>query len=330
PYRARSSASVRPSASAPVRGPGHDDMLAILLAAKHLDVVAITTVHGNQSLAKVTSNTLKIVELGSLQHIPVSRGLAKPLLGEAVHAPEVHGESGLDGVDLPEASVETTELDAVQTIIEMSHRYDDLVLVPTGPLTNIAAALTVDPTLAERVTEISLMGGSLTFGNSTPAAEFNIWVDPEAADIVFTSGIPIQMFGLNVTRQASATPERIQSIREQGGAVAGTVADLLDFYQQSLFRVYGLEGASLHDPLAVATLIRPELFEMRPMHVGIELNGTRTRGMTVCDYRHTGQATTLNGQSAVRNGSAANARVAVGIDVDGFFALLSETLGLYA
>lgn len=309
--------------------PGHDDMLAILLAAKHLDVVAITTVHGNQSLDRTTSNALKILELGGLQHIPVSRGLARPLLGEAVYAPEVHGESGLDGVVLPEPTARITDVDAVQTIIELSRRYDDLVVVPTGPLTNVAAALTVDAGLAGRIREISLMGGSLTFGNSTPAAEFNIWADPEAADIVFTSGIPIRMFGLNVTRLASATAERIDRIRSLGTHVTRTVADLLDFYRESLHRVYGLAGASLHDPLAVATLIKPDLFELSPMHVGIELSGTRTRGMTVCDYRHA-SARPLQGKDAVRRGEVPNAQVAVGIDVDGFFDLLTETLGQYA
>lgn len=309
--------------------PGHDDMLAILLAAKHLEVVTITTVHGNQSLDRTTANALKIVELGGLQHIPVSRGLARPLLGEAVYAPEVHGESGLDGVTLPDPTATIADVDAVQAIIELSRRYDDLVVVPTGPLTNVAAALIVDPGLAGRISEISLMGGSLTFGNSTPAAEFNIWADPEAADIVFTSGIPIRMFGLNVTRLASATATRIERIRAVDTHVTRTVADLLDFYRESLHRVYGLAGASLHDPLAVATLIRPELFELRPMHVGIELTGTRTRGMTVCDYRHA-TAGPLQGKDAVRRGEAANAQVAVEIDVDGFFDLLTETLGQYA
>jgi inosine-uridine nucleoside N-ribohydrolase len=308
--------------------PGHDDMLAILLAAKHLDVVAVTTAHGNQSVERTTDNALKVLELAGLKDIPVSRGLAKPLVGEVVYAPEVHGESGLDGVELPESVLRPVEADAVSTIIELSHRYEDLVLVPTGPLTNVAAAFTVDLALAGRIRQISLMGGSLTFGNSTPAAEFNIWVDPEAADIVFSSGIPIRMFGLNVTRLASATTERIERIRRQDNPVARTVADLLEFYRASLERVYGPPGASLHDPLAAATLIKPELFELRSMHVGIELHGTRTRGMTVCDYRHTNSAP-LQGKNAVRRGEPPNAEVAVGIDVDGFFDLLTETLGSY-
>jgi inosine-uridine nucleoside N-ribohydrolase len=308
--------------------PGHDDMLAILLAAKHLDVVAITTVHGNQSVDKTTLNALRIVELGGL-HIPVSRGLAKPLIGDAVHAPQMHGESGLDGAELPYPTTLPTEADAVRTIIDLSHRYDDLVIVPTGPLTNLAAALIVDPTLRSQVREISLMGGSLTFGNWTPAAEFNIWADPEAADIVFRSGIPIRMFGLNVTRRAAATMQRIARIRADGGAVSRVVADLLEFYSASSRTLYGLSGASLHDPLAVATLIRPELFELQDLHVAIELTGTLTRGMTVTDYRHA-STPEIQERDAEPRGEVPNARVAVDIDVEGFFDLLAETLGRYA
>jgi pyrimidine-specific ribonucleoside hydrolase len=308
--------------------PGHDDMLAILLAAPHLDVVGITTVHGNQSVDKTTLNALKILELAGLD-IPVSRGLSKPLVQDAVFVPQMHGESGLDGAELPEPTRVPTEIDAVQAIVAASTRYDDLVLVPTGPLTNIAAALIVDPTLAGRVREISLMGGSLTFGNWTPAAEFNIWADPEAADIVFRSGIPIRMFGLNVTRRAAATDARIARIRTQGSHLSEVVADLLEFYSASSKRLYGLSGASLHDPLAVATLIRPELFELQDLHVAIELTGARTRGMTVCDYRHA-STPEIQERDAEPRGETPNAKVAVDIDVEGFFDLLAETLGQYA
>ncbi|HEY2642971.1 MAG TPA: nucleoside hydrolase [Galbitalea sp.] len=309
--------------------PGHDDMLTIFLGAKHVDIVAITTVHGNQSVEKTTINARKIVELGKLQHIPISRGLGRPLVNKPVFAPEVHGTSGLDGVTLPDPTVGISDASAVDTIIAMSHEYDDLVIIATGPLTNVATALTVDPTLATRLSAISLMGGSLTFGNSTPAAEFNIWVDPEAADIVFTSGIPLRMFGLNVTRQAAATVKELDRIRDLGTPFARTVADLVEFYRANLERVYGLKGASLHDPLAIATFIKPELFTMRSMHVGIELHGSRTRGMTVCDYRHAIGDTELGGKNAVLRGEAANVDVAIGIDVEGFFDLLTDTLALY-
>lgn len=310
--------------------PGHDDMLTIFLAAKHLDVVGITTVGGNQSLEKTTINARKSVELAGLTHIPIAKGLPRPLVNQTRYAPEIHGVSGLDGVELPDPTVELSPMHAVDFIIDAAHRYDDLILIPTGPLTNIAGALIKDPGIAQRIREISLMGGSLTYGNTTAAAEFNIYVDPEAADVVFRSGIPIKMFGLNVTRQASATVERLDRIRAIDTSFARTVADLVEFYRQSLHTVFGLEGASLHDPLAAAVYIAPELFELQKMNVTIELAGTYTRGMTVCDYRYVGRdGGTIRGQEAIIDAPEPNAEVAVGIDVDGFFDLLTDTLAMY-
>jgi inosine-uridine nucleoside N-ribohydrolase len=312
--------------------PGHDDMVAFLLAAKHLDVVGITSVHGNTPLVNTTRNALRVVEMGGLTHIPVARGLARPLVNAPVYAPEIHGVSGLDGMDLPEPTTPLHELDAVDFIIEMSHQHaNDLWLVPTGPLTNVAAAFIKDTTLAERISGISLMGGSLTYGNSTPAAEFNIWADPEAADVVFRSGVPIKMFGLNVTRMANAGKPELERIRSIGNPVAVTVGTLLEFYRSSLEKVFGLTGASLHDPLAVAVFIKPELFTMKAMHVAIELHGTLTRGMTVCDYRYVGrdEQRRAEGLDAIERGETPNAEVAVDMDVPGFFDLLYETLALY-
>lgn len=310
--------------------PGHDDMLAIFLAAKHLDVVGVTTVSGNQSLPKVTSNARAVLELGDLTHIPLAAGLARPLVNDPVWAPEIHGQTGLDGVALPEPKVQVIDQHAVDFIIEQSHAHPGLTVVVTGPLTNVAAAFIKDPTLGDRLHCISIMGGSLTYGNSTAAAEFNIWVDPEAADVVFRSGVPMKMFGLNVTRQASATKVEIGRIADIGPLFANTVADLLEFYRSSLENVFGLTGASLYDPLAVATFIKPELFELRPMHVAIELNGTHTRGMTVCDYRRIrGTGDWLAGKEAIEANVVPNCEVAVGIDVPGFFDLLTDTLAMY-
>lgn len=310
--------------------PGHDDMLAIFLAAKHLPVVGVTTVSGNQSLEKVTRNARAVLELGGLADIPLAAGMARPLVNEPVYAPEIHGFTGLDGADLPEPSVRVLDQHAVDFIIEASHAHPGLTIIATGPLTNVAAALIKDTSLPERLACISIMGGSLTYGNSTAAAEFNIWVDPEAADVVFRSRVPMKMFGLNVTRQAAATKVEIARIREIGTPFAATVATLLEFYRSSLENVFGLEGASLHDPLAVATFIAPELFELRPMHVAIELAGKYTRGMTVCDYRRIpGTGELLRGKDAIEGNSAPNCEVAVGIDVPGFFDLLTRTLALY-
>lgn len=310
--------------------PGHDDMLAIFLAAKHVHVVGITTTHGNQSLEKTTLNARKSVELGGLTHIPIAKGLPRPLVNEPRYGPEIHGQSGLDGADLPEPTVELHPMHAVDFILEMSHRYDDLILVPTGPLTNVAAALIKDPTLGERIQGISWMGGSVTYGNATAAAEFNSFADPEAAHVVFNSGIPLKMFGLNVTRMASATVSRLDEMRAIGTGFARTVADLVEFYRASLNNVFGLEGASLHDPLAIAIFIKPELFTMREMNVKIELEGTHTRGMTVCDYRHVlGSGADIKGQSGIIRGDLPNCEVATDLDVDGFFKLLLETIAMY-
>ncbi len=310
--------------------PGHDDMLAIFLAAKHVKVVGITTTHGNQSLEKTTLNARKSVELAGLTHIPIAKGLSRPLVNEPRYGPEIHGQSGLDGAELPEPTVELHPLHAVDFIIEMSHKYDDLILVPTGPLTNVAAALIKDPTLVERIKGISWMGGSVTYGNSTAAAEYNAFSDPEAAHVVFTCGVPLKMFGLNVTRMASATVARLDEIRAIGTEFARTIADLIEFYRASLHNVFGLEGASLHDPLAIAIFIKPELFTMRELNVKIELKGEHTRGMTVCDYRHIqGSGADVKGQSGVIRGDAPNCEVAIDLDVDGFFQLLNDTIAMY-
>ena len=310
--------------------PGHDDALAILLAAKHLDVLGITTVGGNQDLDKVTTNALKVVEFADLTHLPVAKGMGHPLIQPPRHAAQVHGETGMDGPDLPSPTTLLHPKHAVDFIVDTVMSTDQVTLVPTGPLTNVATALRREPRIAKRITEISLMGGSLTFGNATPAAEFNIYVDPEAAHIVFTSGIPIKMCGLNLTRQANATDVEIERIRALGNRTGKIVAELLEFYKGTLKRVFGLTGGSLHDPCAVAALIDPTLIEFQAMHVAIELRGEHTYGMTVCDYRHlqgTGKDIVAGG--AIRLGELPNAEVGLRIDPKHFFDLLIDTLAQY-
>ncbi|MGQ0572358.1 MAG: nucleoside hydrolase [Armatimonadota bacterium] len=310
--------------------PGHDDAFAILLAARHLHVLGITTVSGNQSLDKVTANALKVVEFAALTRIPVARGSDRPLISQPQHAPEIHGETGLDGPQLPAPTTPLHPKHAVDFIIDTVMSTDGVTLVPTGPLTNVATALRREPRLASRLVEISLMGGSLTFGNTTPAAEFNIWCDPEAAHIVFTSGVPIKMCGLNLTRQAEAGEAETERIRRLGNRTGRIVAELLDFFRGTLRRMFGLSGGSLHDPCAVAWLIDPSLIQSRPMHVAIELNGQLTRGMTVCDYRHLRGAVSeeMPGQS-VHRGAPPNAEVGLHIDKQRFFDLLTDTLATY-
>ena len=304
--------------------------MAILLGARVLDLRGITTVFGNVDLEQTTRNARQTVEFAELTSIPVVKGMAQPLVREIRHAPEVHGESGLDG---PRLAPPTTPLAAGQGpefIIGQSHAIDNLILVPIGPLTNVATALRLDPSLPTRIKEISLMGGSLTAGNATPAAEFNIWCDPEAAHVVFSSGIPIKMVGLNVTRQVAATPERRAQIRAIGSRASGVVADMLDFYSERLRVLSGLPGGSMHDPLAVAALVDPDVLRFEPMHVAIELRGTHTYGMTVCDARHL----RIDGATLVAarppRGEAPNAEVAVEVNADRFWELFLDVLATYS
>lgn len=310
--------------------PGHDDALAILLAAKHLDVLGITTVAGNQTLDKVTANALKVLEFAELTHIPVAKGMGRPLVRPPRHAPEVHGETGLDGPDLPPPTTPLHPQHAVDFIIETLMSTDGVTLVPIGPLTNIATALRREPRIAGRVWEISLMGGSLTFGNSTPAAEFNIYVDPEAAHVVFSSGVPIKMCGLNLTRQVLAGPAEIERIRALGNRTGRIVAEFLTFYSERIRARSGLIGGALHDPCAVAWLIDPTLIEATPLHVTVELRGEHTLGMTVCDYRHLRSAGADAGDiEGVHRGEPPNAEVGLRIDAPRFFDLLVNTLAQY-
>ncbi|MBK9944670.1 MAG: nucleoside hydrolase [Kouleothrix sp.] len=307
--------------------PGHDDVMAILLGARTLDLRGITTVHGNASQEQTTRNARQTVEFAGLTSIPVAAGMARPLVRAPHYAPEVHGQTGLDGPTLPMPSVALHPQHAVDFLIAQSHALPGLHLLPIGPLTNVAAALIRDPSFAGRVKQISLMGGSLTTGNSTPAAEFNIWCDAEAAHVVFSSGIPIKMVGLNVTRQVAATPERRAQIRAMGTRTGVIVADMLDFYSQQLATLFGLPGGSMHDPLAVAALIDPTILTFEPMHVAVELRGEHTYGMTLCDARHL--SFDYQRQGAPTRGAAPNAEVAVAVNAERFWELFLDTLATY-
>ena len=307
--------------------PGHDDALAILLAARHLDVRAITAVHGNAPLARTHVNARKVLELGGLTGIPVAAGCAAPLIREAHYAPDVHGERGLDGPDLPEPTMPLVDAHATDVIIDLSRSVSDLHLIAVGPLTNVATALRRDPTLASRLERISIMGGSLTWGNVTPAAEFNIWCDPEAAHVVFESGVPITMVGLNVTMQSIATPDRRTQLRATGRRAATAVADMLDHYAIGEGRYSGLPGGALHDPMAVATLIDPSIVTTVPMRVAVETKGALTDGMTLCDGR--GLGADLRPRGTRHDAAPPNADVAVAVDDPRFWDLLFESLAAY-
>ncbi len=310
--------------------PGHDDVSAILMAGRLLDVRAITTVHGNASLEHTTINARKTVEFADLTHIPIAAGMPRPLVREPHYAPDVHGASGLDGPDLPSPTVAVLDEHAVDTILRLSHEVPDLHLVPIGPLTNIASALIRDPGLPSRIGGITLMGGSLTFGNVTPSAEFNIWCDPEAAHVVFRSGIPIRMIGLNVTRQVLADPARRAAIRAIGRASATHVADMLDHYSEAEAVYTGLPGGAMHDPVAVIALAEPGIVAFEPMHVAVELSGSLTAGMTVCDGRRLGpDMRRLRTDRPVAEGEPPNAEVAVAVDADRFWTRFLDILATY-
>lgn len=265
--------------------PGHDDAIALLLAfaSEKLDVKAVTIVAGNQTQEKTLNNALKVLSFAGV-NVPVAKGDDKPLMRDLIIAPEVHGDSGLDGPELPESNLKACDMLAIELIAKVVRESDEkITLIPTGALTNIAKFLLCYPELKEKIERISLMGGACFGGNWTPAAEFNILVDPEAADIVFKSGIPITMSGLDVTHKALIYDEDIERIRNVGGKVAVMVAELLDFFAK--FHVcMGFKGSPLHDPCAVAWVIDPSILTTKKLHVDIETKGEHTLGATVVDY----------------------------------------------
>lgn len=301
--------------------PGHDDAIALILAlaSPKLNVLAVTTSAGNQTPDKTLRNALRILTLLGRHDIPVAGGAPKPLLRELIIADNVHGESGLDGPALPEPGFAPQALTAIELMAKtLRASIEPVTLVPTGSLTNIALLLSAHPELKAKIARIVLMGGSAGPGNWTPAAEFNIYVDPEAAEMVFGAGVPITMCGLDVTHAAQVMDEDIERIRAITNPIARTVAELLDF-----FMIYhrdpkwGFVGAPLHDPCTIAWLLRPELFEGIECHVSVETQGQYTVGMTVVDrYR--------------LSPHEPNATVLLGVERQGFIDLLVEQLQAYS
>ena len=299
--------------------PGHDDAIAILLAAHHPDIelLAITTVAGNQSVEKTTHNALKVCSLANIRHIPIAMGMDRPLVRPAKHAPDIHGESGMDGPQIPDPDIELDPRHAVDLLIELLLSSDgDITLVPTGPLTNIAVALRREPAIVPKIKAISLMGGAIGLGNVTPSAEFNIHTDPEAADIVFACGRPITMVPLEVTHQALATPEVTARLRAAQRPVATFAADLLVFFAGTYRNVFGFPAPPVHDPCAVAAVVDPTILHAHNMYVAIEMTGAWTTGRTVCDVYG-------------KLGKAPNARVGYALEVERFWEMLISTILTY-
>ncbi len=273
--------------------PGHDDMMAIMLASAsdQIDLLGITTVAGNQTGDKTFENTLRILTLIN-EKLPVARGADKPLLRKLVTAPQFHGQSGLDGAELPEPGIKPLNIDAVDFIINMLEKsIGKITLVPTGPLTNIAMVLLKKPEIKNKIERIILMGGGMHDSNVTPAAEFNIYVDPEAAKIVFESGIPITMVGLDVTNKALMSFEEIEKIIAADGLISSKVGPLLKFFANANKKIFGLNGAPIHDALAVAAVIDSSVIKTKFLNVQVEVSSELTRGATVVDiYNATGKS----------------------------------------
>ena len=303
--------------------PGQDDAVAILLALgspKELEVLGIVAVAGNVGLAQNAQNALKVVELSGRKDIAVYAGCAGPLRRKLVTAEAVHGNTGLDGPTLPDPKLKLEKQHGVDFIIDTLRREPEktVTLCALGPLTNLAIAFVKAPDIVQRVQEIVLMGGGLfEGGNTTPAAEFNIYVDPEAADAVFHSGIPIVQAPLDVTHMMRADTKRVERFRKLGNRTGVATAEMLEFFERFDEAKYGIDGAPLHDPCVVAYLLKPQLFVTKHVNVAIETSSELTRGMTVVDWW--GVTGRVKNVHYIRSG-----------DADGFFELLFERLATLA
>lgn len=299
--------------------PGHDDALALLLAVASPDEIelqAVTTVAGNVPVEKTTYNALCLLELAAASHVPVYRGCSRPMVDALVTAEHVHGESGLDGPDLPEPSCSVAPLHAVDYLVAelLAAEARSVTVCLIGPMTNMAMALVREPAIADRVAEFVIMGGSFhAGGNITPAAEFNVYADPHAAHVVFASGVPITLMPLDVTHQAQATPERTARFRSMRSAVGDAVSAMLDFAARYDIAERGFDGYPVHDPTVIAYLIAPDLFASREAHVTVVTDSGPGHGQTIADWW---------GQT----GAEPNARVMTSLDADRFFDLLTERL----
>jgi purine nucleosidase len=296
--------------------PGVDDAIALLLAlaSPELEILGITTVAGNVPLALTQRNARQICELAKQTQIPVFAGCPRPLVQKLLTAEEVHGKSGLEGLTLPDPQMPLQPQHGVDFLVEtLLQAPEPITVAATGPLTNIAMALVKAPQIAEKIEHLVLMGGSYGSGNITAVAEFNAYVDPHAAHVVFGSGLPIAMFGLNLTHQVITTPERRQRIQSLGSQVAEAAAALLSRYGSHDSQLLELSGGPLHDPCVIAYLLQPDLFELAPADVNVEIASPLTLGQTVVNQRD----------------PQSNTQVALKADAVGFYELLVERLSRY-
>lgn len=304
--------------------PGHDDAVAILYAARHMDLLGLTTVHGNNTVDNVTHNTLALLTLAKLD-IPVAKGAADPIIGRRFDGPNAHGKSGLDGTDLPAPDRKIIDTHAVDFLIETARKHkEELLVAVIGPATNVGLALKREPRFAKWVREFTLMAGSTAVGNMSAVAEANTFNDPEAAQIIFESGTPTRMVGLNVTRVTGTREPDTNRLYESKKLVAKHIADLLVFYRGRQQQFFGLDLAPMHDVCAIVPYIDASLITYKECHVAVELNGTHTRGMTVCDLRPLGP----EGRKA-RGGKEPNAKVAIASDAKRLIDHVVDTLLTY-
>ena len=300
--------------------PGHDDAMAILLAAASpaIELEGITVVAGNQTLAKTSLNARRVCSVAGIRGVPIVPGADRPLRREPVVAAEIHGQSGLDGPDWPVPTVELDPRHAAEFIAERAGAADPrpLTLVAVGPLTNVALALEREPRIVDRIDRVAIMGGAIGLGNRTPSAEFNIYADPEAAAAVLGSGVPITLVPLEVTHRALATEAVIGRIAALGSAVSAMSVALMRYFAETYERVFGFDAPAVHDPCAVAAVIDGALVPTRRMNVAVDTTSELSLGRTVCDVYGT-------------TGRPANVDVGVDLDVDRFWDLLVAALARY-
>lgn len=298
--------------------PGHDDAIAILLAGSNpeINLLGVTVVAGNQTLEKTANNALKVVQWLGLD-VPVFKGCPGPMVRKQMIADDIHGETGLDGHDFGEIKIKLQEDHAVNFIIDtILNSKEKITVVTCGPMTNLAMALRLQPKIKENIEEIVLMGGAYTFGNVSPAAEFNIIADAEAAYVCFTAGLPITMLGLDVTRKVQVLPEVVERMDKISNKAAELFVNLMKFFNKSQKEVFGWDGGPLHDPLTVAYLIDPSVVTLKKMNTRIDIRSTDSYGRTNCDYFD-------------YLGLEKNSNVAIDVDVEKYWDIVEEGIRSY-
>lgn len=299
--------------------PGHDDAAAIMLAgaSPEIELMGITVAAGNQTLDKTVKNALGVCQLLGID-VPVYAGCPKPLVREGTAAAEIHGETGIDGAKLPPLKRKAESRHAVQYIIDTVSTSDgDITLAVTGPMTNIAAALILEPHIASRIKEIVFMGGAFGLGNATPAAEFNIYADAEAARAVFSSGVPLTMVGLDVTRLVLCTPDVMERMKRAGTKASKLFCETMGFANRTQKKIYGFEGCPLNDPVVIAYIADASVLTVKPMYAEVDTGSSQSYGRTNCDYYGC-------------SGEEPNIKAAVDIDAGRFWDMMEGALNGYA